>query len=259
MGQPHPPSLSVVIPCYNEESAIPRVLPRLERTLNSLKTSGQVQSAQVLIVDDFSSDLTSALLKNYPWVESIRLPQRSGYGNALKTGFRQASGDLIAFFDLDGTYDPGDLCEMIATLQRVPAEVVSGERFTRDAGMPKVRKVGNLFFSALIRFLSGQSTQDVCSGFRVFRRRWLPELCALSKNDLSFSLRMTLWALHEEIPMLEIPIGYDRRDGVSKLRVLTHGPVFLWTILAFFATKRGKMIQPNAEKTTSARINQSAT
>jgi dolichol-phosphate mannosyltransferase len=140
MGQAHPPSLSIVIPCYNEEYAIPRVLPRLENVLETLKKNQQIRSAQVLIVDDHSSDQTASLLKNYPWIESLRMPGRSGYGKALKTGFQQASGDLIAFFDLDGTYDPLDLGNLIATLQRVPAEVVSGERLTRNPGCPPSAK-----------------------------------------------------------------------------------------------------------------------
>src|SRR5690606_9306701 len=95
--------ISLVIPCYNESEAIPMVCPRLLETHHALKKRGW--ELEVLVVDDGSSDDTLERLKAYPMLRIISHSQNLGYGQALKTGFAQARGELVAMMDMDATYD----------------------------------------------------------------------------------------------------------------------------------------------------------
>jgi glycosyltransferase involved in cell wall biosynthesis len=223
------PSLSIVIPCYNEFDAIPRVLSALERAKQGLVEAGTISDCQVLVVNDGSSDGTARLLQEYPWVQTMHLPFRLGYGAALKTGFLNSTGDWITFLDLDGTYDPEDLGLLLRDFRE--EEFVLGERLSAGKGMPWTRKAGNIFFTWLVRLLFRQSVRDVCTGCRVFSRKWLPEITSLPTDDLDYALSMTLWALKNGVTIRELPIRYHLRTGESKLSVVADGNRFLWTIL----------------------------
>lgn len=225
-------TLSVVLPCHNEAEAIPSLLVSLKRTIERLVQRKDISSCQVLVVDDASSDETFSLLKNYDWVQTIRLERRSGYGAALKAGFSQATGDWIAFLDLDGTYDPEDLELLLTNLKGKNADFACGERLSSGAGMPFLRKIGNSCFSLLVRLLYRTTIKDACTGFRIFHKRWTEDLLALKKNGLDYSLAITLWSVKNKLPAHEIPIRYHLRHGQSKLRILPDGNKFFWTILS---------------------------
>jgi glycosyltransferase involved in cell wall biosynthesis len=180
-------------------------------------------------VNDASSDGTAALLARYGWVDTLHLEARAGYGAALKAGFQASRGDWIAFFDLDGTYDPRDVEKLLDAYEENC--LVLGERLSAGLGMPRARAVGNTLFTWLVGALYQQSVKDVCSGCRIFSRQWLPEILAIPNNGLDYALAITLWALRKRIPIREIPIRYHERTGESKLSVVSDGNRFLWTIL----------------------------
>jgi glycosyltransferase involved in cell wall biosynthesis len=223
------PSLSIVIPCHNECEAIPAVLASIDRTRARLLEIGAIDHCQVVVVNDASSDDTADLLARCGWVDILHLEKQVGYGAALKAGFRASRGDWIAFLDLDGTYDPED----IETLLKEYKEdvLVLGERLSSGLGMPWTRTMGNAMFTWLVGALYRQSVKDVCSGCRIFSRRWLPEILEIPNNGLDYALAITLWALRKRIPIREIPIRYHKRTGESKLSLMADGNRFLWTIL----------------------------
>jgi glycosyltransferase involved in cell wall biosynthesis len=196
-----------------------------------LLASGKISECQVLVVDDASSDETPILLKAYAWVETLRHPNRRGYGAALKAGILESRGDWIAFLDLDATYDPTDLEGMIQEMESSGVDIVLGERFSRGAGMPWLRGFGNSFFAWLVRQLYRYPIKDVCTGCRLFHSKWAREMVALPHDGLEYSLAMTLWSIRKGIALREISIHYYDRSGESKLRILPDGGRFLWTIL----------------------------
>lgn len=194
--------------------------------------SGAISDCQVIVIDDASSDATPILLEMYPWVETIRLFSQSGYGSALKTGFAKASGEWIAFLDLDGTYDPVDLEKLLVRLKEPGAEFILGERLSLEEGMPPLRLLGNHFFNWLVRNLYKQSIRDACTGCRIFHSRWVQRILELPNDGLDYSLAMTLWALKNKVSIHEVPIQYRSRNGRSKLSIIMDGSRFLWTILS---------------------------
>ncbi len=224
-------SISIIIPCHNESGAIPIVMKSLKELLDEAKQKELIQNFEVIVVNDASTDSTADLLGQHSWAQIIHLKKNSGYGEALKRGFQRAKYEWIAFFDLDGTYDPKDLEASIYASKIHRPDLIFGERFSLGKGMPLVRAFGNRAFTYIVSVLFSSSLKDVCTGFRLFHSKHKAEILSLSSSGLDFSLAVTLWALKSKKKVIEIPIQYHLRSGKSKLRVFPDGNRFLWTIL----------------------------
>jgi glycosyltransferase involved in cell wall biosynthesis len=230
--------LSLVIPCYNEELAVPTVLRRCLEFKQALLNRGQ--SLEIMVVDDGSTDLGPMLAASFREVRILRLPRRLGYGAALKAGFLAAEGDWVAMIDMDATYDPMDFLDALPLIERERSLIVMGDRLSRISGMPLTRKIGNHFFVSLIRLLHGKRVMDSCTGFRIFPKSWIRDHLRSLPDDLNFSLAMTLLMLQKDDRYSEIPIRYSTRKGPSKLNIFIHGCEFFWTIVV--AALRGRPV-----------------
>jgi glycosyltransferase involved in cell wall biosynthesis len=247
-------SVSVVIPCFNEEEAIPRVLPKLLFHLKELHQLQRISAFEVIVVDDHSTDASRSRLSEYSEITVVSNPDERGYGAALKTGFRVAAGDLVAFLDMDDTYAPADLGALLSPFSDSSVEMVNGSRMSARNQMELLRFVGNDFYARLVRLLFRVPNKDVCTGFRVFRRSLIDEVCRLPQKDLDFSLSMTLWGLTNGRSAIEVPISYGARLGRSKLAVTTDGFRFLGTILSSYVrTKilRGHRSEPKVSRSST--------
>ena len=227
--------LSVVIPAYNEENGIAQIIRRVLGVQDDLALVG-IHQLEVLVVDDGSRDRTAQVAGGIEGVRLIRHTHNQGYGAALKTGFRLAQGDLIGFLDADGTYPPEyfpRLCEVALN----GAELAIGSRMAdADSQMPLTRRIGNIFFAALLSLVGRQRVTDSASGMRVFRRDVLERISPLP-DGLNLTPVMSARAIHEGIKMAEVPIPYSERVGRSKLSVVRDGSIFLhsilWTVLMY--------------------------
>src|SRR3972149_2198400 len=102
-------TLSIVLPAYNEEESIRDVLEQTIAAKEALKNLAGLKDVEILVVDDGSRDRTLDIAKEYSdknLIHLVRHEKNRGYGAALKTGFENASGDLLSFFDADGTCNP---------------------------------------------------------------------------------------------------------------------------------------------------------
>lgn len=192
---------------------------------------------EIVVVDDGSKDKTAALAAQCADTRVIRHLVNQGYGAALKTGFRHASGQYLAFIDADGTYPPEALPEMCVALEHENADLVVGSRMSGAASeMPFTRRVGNLAFARMLSVLSGVRVQDSASGMRVIKREALPHLYPLP-DGLDFTPAMTTRALNEQLKIVEVPISYAERIGRSKLSVVRDGMRFtntiVWTTMTY--------------------------
>ncbi len=225
--------LSIVIPAYNEESGIAEIVNRVLAVREDLQASG-VDDMELIVVDDGSQDktaeITEELAQHSEKLRLIRHPINKGYGAALKTGFSQASGDLLGFLDADGTYPP----EYFPALVK-PAldggELVIGSRMSgAKSDMPVTRRIGNFFFANLLSIVGFQKITDSASGMRAFHRGILERIYPLP-DGLNLTPVMSTRAMHEGINMVEVPIPYSERVGRSKLSVVRDGSLFLQSIL----------------------------
>jgi len=196
-----------------------------------------VDRLEVIVVDDGCQDRTAEIVAGMGGgVRLVRHKRNLGYGAALKTGFRHATGGLLGFLDADGTYPPEcfpQLCQ--AALEG--AELVIGSRMSgTESRMPLVRWVGNTLFAALVTLVGGQRVRDSATGMRVLRRGVLSRLYPLP-DGLNFTPVMSTRAIHEHLRIVEVPIPYHERAGRSKLNVVRDGTRFLqsiiWTALSY--------------------------
>ena len=225
-------TLSIVVPAFNEEDSIARVIDRLMKTREELLQRGSVSEVDILVVDDGSTDRTTALVRSYPSVRLIQHEVNRGYGAALKTGFRHATGTYLAFLDADASYHPESIPDLLTRLIDEQADVVVGSRMMGAfSGMTRVRYLGNWLFAKLLGWLVGQRVTDSASGLRIFTRAALPQLLPLP-DGLNLTPVMSARAHHEGLRIIEVPIPYDIRQGRSKLSVIRDGLRFSSSILA---------------------------
>ena len=175
-------TLSIVIPAYNEERGIEDIILRVLGVEKDLVKAG-VNLAELLVVDDCSHDRTAQIAEkialDYPRLRVIRHKKNRGYGGALKTGFSQASGDLVGFLDADGTYPP-EYFPQLCKKAMEGADLVVGSRMAgAESQMPATRRVGNLFFANLLSILGRQHVTDSASGMRIFSRSILEQIYPL--------------------------------------------------------------------------------
>ncbi len=228
-------SLSVILPCYNEEEALPEVLSQLLHHKVSIMRACGLSKFEILVVDDGSTDQSVDRLQPFlGQIEVLRHPRNMGYGEALKTGFRRANGDLLSFYDLDGTCQPEDLIPLVHLFQKDPNLKMSiGIRLNPNSKMPMIRRIGNLSYQMLVWCFSGRRITDCCSGFRVLEKQSLLKHLDQLPGQLNFTLAMTVLYLRQAYPIQEIQIRYEERKGQSKLNVLKDGLSFLFTIFRY--------------------------
>ncbi len=223
-------TLSVVIPALDEEDGIADIMERVLSVKEPLAEVG-VSDLELIVVDDGSTDRTPEIVRSYEDVVLIQHPINRGYGAAIKTGFREAKGNLLAFLDADGTYPPEYFPQLCEPIVKGEADLVTGTRMVRDdSGMPLTRYIGNTIFATLVSVISGRRITDSATGQRVLKKELLEILYPLP-DGLNFTPVMTTRAMHEDVVMVEVPIKYEERVGASKLSVVKDGLRFLNTIL----------------------------
>lgn len=224
-------TLSVVIPALNEEDGIANIVERVLAVRPHLREVG-VSDLEILVVDDGSTDRTAAVAGGYEGVRVVRHPRNRGYGAAIKTGFAEARGELLAFLDADGTYPPECFADLCLIILGGGADVVVGSRRSGgESEMPVVRQVGNFIWSNLVSVIGNHRVADPASGMRIVRRPVLDRLYPLP-DGLNFTPVMSTRAVHEGLKVVEVPIHYRERLGRSKLSIVRDGSRFLATIIS---------------------------
>lgn len=232
------PTLSIIIPAYNEEDAIASIIERTLAARSAICEKAGIDSVEVIVVNDGSADRTAEIARGYKEIKLISYENNRGYGAAIKQGFEQASGDLLSFLDADGTCDPLFFIELCNALEKQNADVVLGSRLGPNSEMPAIRRLGNRIFASIINFWGGTHITDSASGMRVIRRGSLPSLYPLP-DGLHFTPAMSCRAIFDpQLKIVEVPMPYSERTGESKLRVIKDGLRFLRIIVDTALTYR---------------------
>ncbi|MDZ7620402.1 MAG: glycosyltransferase family 2 protein [Patescibacteria group bacterium] len=225
------PSLTIVIPALNEEQAIGSTIECCLAARQYIKEAAGLAAIEIIVVSDGSTDRTVEIATGYDQVQVIIFETNRGYGAAIKEGWRQASGSLLAFLDADGTCDPSGFAEMCRVAISESADVVLGSRLGPESKMPTIRRLGNRCYAFLLGMLCGRQVTDTASGMRVVRRQSLKWLYPLP-DGLHFTPSMSARALLNDLRLIEIPMSYEERIGRSKLSVVRDGVQFLKTIFS---------------------------
>lgn len=224
--------LSLVMPCFNEQEAIPVVLPRVLHTMNSLKQKKSIKEFEVIVVNDQSTDHSLQRLSEFQEIKVVNtIDQPRGYGSALKEGFTQSKGDWLVFMDVDNSYRPEDLRLFVEEINKGQFQFIMGQRPLREKGMSFIRGLGNWFYGFVAGFMYSSPVNDVCCGYRAFHRRHLPDVVTVPEQGLDFSIHLTMKMIVNQIQFKPVRIQYDPRVGESKLSVVKDGLAFLKVLL----------------------------
>ena len=204
--------ISLVIPCFNERSAI-------EQTIEEINFLLGKALHEVVIVDDGSFDGTYEILKSRKDIKLVRNPYNKGYGYSIKKGILASSGEIIAITDADGTYPIEQLLIMIKKLED-GYDMVIGRRENLKSFDPFVKKLSRFLFKQVAQFVSGEKILDVNSGLRVFRKDVISRYLINTSSGFSFSLSTTLIFILEGLSVYYYPIEYRPRLGKSKVKYL---------------------------------------
>ncbi len=205
-------TVSVVIPCFNEERGIGAVLSGMPAYVD-----------EVIVVDNNSADGTARIAQAHG--ARVVHEARKGYGSAYQAGLPQATGDIIATLDGDGTYPAAEIAPILDWMLARQVDFVSASRFPlrTPAAMSRRSLLGNRILTAVTRLLWWTPMHDSQSGMWVFRRAMLRRL-RLTSLGMPFSEEIKLEAMRcPGYRFAEYPIGYAERIGESKLFPFQNG------------------------------------
>jgi glycosyltransferase involved in cell wall biosynthesis len=216
------PSLSIVIPAYNEEQGIGRTLGELAEVMRQ-----EGLDYEIIVVDDGSTDGTADAVRQHEGIRLVQHHTNRGYGSALKTGIRHAVHDWIAITDADGTYPAAALPSLLAEMDEY--DMVVGARPSED--IPAVRRPAKWFIARLAEYLSETRIPDLNSGMRVFRKELALDYFHILPSTFSFTITITIASLSDHYLVKYVPIPYERRAGASKIRPVQDTLNFVQLIL----------------------------
>lgn len=202
--------VSVIIPAFNESSALAGTIEAVRRTFHSAGVTHEI-----VVVDDGSTDTTAEVARSCG-ATVVTHPENLGYGAALKSGITHARYGWIAITDADGTY-PAE--EFVALLKHVPAfDMVVGARTGSRYAGGIFKRVGRWFFKWLAEYVTGRHIPDINSGMRIFRRDFVLAQFRHISSGFSFTTTLTLSMMLESMCVKYVPVPYRSRVGNSHVR-----------------------------------------
>jgi len=213
-------SISIILPAYNEEEGVQHAIRAIPQ--NDLLQQGYV--CEVIVVDNNSTDQTAAFAR----VLGARVVQetRQGYGLAHRAGIAQSSGNIIVAADADGSYPLKELPRLLAIFHDQDLDFLMTNRFKktwRPSAMPVVNAIGNHLLTTVVKTFFRLPIQDSQSGMWIVRRSFMEQM-KLYATGMAFSQEVKIECIYYlRGKWKEVAIGYQRRVGTKKLRLLRDG------------------------------------
>src|SRR5215213_259978 len=221
--------IAVLVPCYNEENSIPRVIADFRAAL---------PHAAVYVYDNNSKDRTVEVAAQAGAV--VRRESHQGKGHVVRRMFTDVEADIYVLVDGDATYDASSVRGMIGRLLDDRLDMVVGARVDREhTAYRPGHRTGNRMLTSFVTFLFGRAFSDILSGYRVFSRRFVKSFPVLS-GGFEIETELTVHALNLELPVGEIETPYFARQqgSASKLSTWRDGYRILFTIFQIYRAER---------------------
>jgi len=219
-------TLTVVIPCYNEEKSIAALVKKV--------VDAPIKKKEIIVVEDHSTDGTREVLEAQikPLVSKILYHEvNMGKGAALRTGFKAATGDVVIIQDADLEYDPADYPKVVGPVFSGEADVVYGSRFLNQKRKGYLaNRLANRFLTSYSNLFTHQKLTDMETCYKVFKREVIQSI-DIEENRFGFEPEVTAKISRMGIKIKEVPISYDPRtnkegkkigfkDGIRALKVI---------------------------------------
>jgi len=221
--------VAVLVPCYNEERAIAKVVADFRAAL---------PQAAIYVYDNNSTDGTVAAARAAGAV--VRRETYQGKGHVVRRMFNDVEADVYVLVDGDATYDAPSAPAMVARLVEERLDMVVGARIDREeAAYRPGHRAGNRLLTGFIAHMFGHSFTDILSGYRVFSRRFVKSFPILS-GGFEIETELTVHALELELPVGEVATPYFSRPSgsASKLSTWRDGFRILWMVQRLYRAER---------------------
>ena len=223
------PRVAVLIPCFNEEAAIGKVVTDFRLAL---------PNAAIYVYDNNSTDHT--MLEARAAGAVVRSEMLQGKGHVVRRMFADVEADFFVLVDGDDTYDATAAPRMLQVMLDHHCDMVSAARTTSHEGAYRLgHRLGNRVLTGMVRWVFGKGVSDMLSGFRVFSRRFVKSFPAMA-SGFETETEFTVHALALHMPMQEVAVSYRGRPAGSrsKLRTVSDGLRILRAILALIEQER---------------------
>lgn len=216
------PEISILIPAVNEAEIIADIIGRVCVTMDGLN-----RLYEILVIDDGSTDETALRAQN-AGARVISHPYNIGNGAAVKTGIRQAKGDILVMMDGDGQHNPEDIPKLLEKIG--PYDMVVGAR-TGDSESHFHRDAANGFYNLFASYICKRKIRDLTSGFRAIKADIAGQFVPLLPNTFSYPTTITMAILRSGFSLAYVPIRANRCVGKSKIKLIRDGSRFLLIML----------------------------
>ena len=226
---PYQVAVAVLVPCYNEERAIAKVVADFRAAL---------PDAAVYVYDNNSTDGTVEAARGAGAV--VRRETYQGKGHVVRRMFNDVEADIYVLVDGDATYDAPSAPAMIAKLLEERLDMVVAARIDQEvAAYRRGHRAGNRLLTGFVAHMFGRSFTDILSGYRAFSRRFVKSFPILS-GGFEIETELTIHALELELPVGEVATPYYSRPIGSASKLSTYGDGFriLWTVLKLYRAER---------------------
>lgn len=213
------PTLSIVLPAKNEETGLRKVIPELRE---------RFPDVELIVVNDGSTDTTKSIAESLG-AKVLSHPYSMGNGAAIKTGARNATGDIIVFMDADGQHRPEDVSRLLEKITEGYDMAVGARELDTHASI--FRRYANIGYNKLASLMTGHKIDDLTSGLRAVRSRHFRRFLYLLPNGFSYPTTSTMAFFRSGLSVTYIPIKAMQREGKSHIRILHDGMKFLIIIL----------------------------
>jgi glycosyltransferase involved in cell wall biosynthesis len=212
-------TLSIVLPAKNEEESLKTLVPQIKQI---------VPDAEILVINDGSTDDTAKVSID-AGTKVFTHPYSQGNGAAIKTGARNASGEIIIFMDADGQHNPEDIPLLLDKLNEGYDMVVGARSVGTQAS--QFRRFANSFYNRLASLMTGHKIEDLTCGFRAVKAAKFRKFIYLMPNGFSYPTTSTMAFFRSGFPVAYIPIHAGTRNGKSHINVMKDGIRFFIIIL----------------------------